>query len=291
LPKVSDVDTRNAAPSTTRLPGQPGFRPTVGPGYGRMHRLVCQAFNRRPILLLSDCELATFLYLYRQDSVIDVESQKLCDLDVTRRISLELGIRHPAHKGEDSPLRTDLVAVHEIDGVRRSEALSVKHHQFWPATRKLELMLLEKRYYEDMGIAWADVRSRGLNSFWARNLFWLFQTAESAVRDGYSDGQLDAHARFLEGMHRWRWERSVSDLCVRLSTTGTMARVEAATAFRELLSIRYLDTDLNVPRLHETHPSTYQTNGYGALNARRRRLGRPRIENPHVMKSARQRGD
>lgn len=242
---------------------------------GRMHRFRCERFDKRPILLLSDSELAEFLRLYRQDSTLDVESQKECDLDATIRIAFENEIRYPKDKkGNLLTITTDLVALHEKNGRLWSEAVSVKPVISRLSPRAERVLRIEERYHRDRGATWSLARSQGLNSDWARNLWWLFPYSETAIAQGYTDEQLSAHSELLKAMRRESGRSSISDLCNKLITSGKLRPGEAMRAFRELLAIKCVDADLNVPDLTRLRVSAFSIRGYDLINEQRRRLGK-----------------
>lgn len=245
---------------------------------GRMHRFRCERFDKRPILLLSDSELAEFLRLYRQDSTLDVESQKECDLDATINIAFKHEIRYPKDKnGNPWTITTDLVALHERDGRFWNEAVSVKTAISRLSTRAERVLRIEERYHSDRGATWVLARSQGLNSDWARNLWWLFPYSETAIAQGYTDEQLSAHSELLKAMRRESGRSSIADLCNKLITSGKLRPGEAMRAFRELLAIKCIDADLDVPDLTRVPASDFSIKGYDLINKQRRRLGKKNI--------------
>lgn len=253
----------------------PALSPRSVRSSGRIHRFVCQRFDKRPILLLSDSELAVFLWLYRQETTIDIESQKKCDLDATIQIAFEQDIRYPKDKnGSPLTIITDLVALHERRGRMWSEAVSVKPQIFRLSRRAERILRIEERYHSDRGTTWSLARSQGLNTDWARNLWWLFPYAETAIAQGFTDKQLAAQSEFLKAMRRGSGTSSINELCNKLIRSGKLLPGEAMRVFRELLAIKCIDADLNVPDLTGLPVSAFSIGGYDLINEQRRRIGK-----------------
>lgn len=255
-------------------PSASGFGPRAYAGSGRSHRIISQSYGRRPLLLLSDAEYAEFLRHNWRSNAVYIEAQKPCDIEMTQRIAIDLGIRHPWHKGGVSTLSTDLVVTLEDTGRYRTEAVSVKHYLSHISDRAHRHRQIEQRYHELRGATWVEVRSFGLNSDWARNLFWVFPFLEDAVKHGFDHRQREAHTRFLWGLNRFKAERSVTDLFARLSGHGVLKPAEAARSFRELLAVQHLETEMNVPMLNARPPTAFVVRNYDFLNRRRSRLGK-----------------
>lgn len=254
-----------------------GFEPRGYAGSGRSHRIISQSFRRRPLLLFSDSEYAEFLRQNWMPTVVDIEAQKPCELEVTQKIAIDLGIRHPWYKGGVSTLNTDLVVTHEDAGRYRTEAVSVKHHLTKISDHARRRLKIEQRYHELRGATWVEVRSFGLNSDWSRNLFWLYPFLEDAVKNGFDQHQREAHEKFLWGLNRFKMEPSITDLFARLSAHGGLKSAEAARSFRELLAVQYLETEMNVPMLNGRPTTAFFVRNYHFLNRRRNRLGKSSV--------------
>ncbi|MCC1496909.1 TnsA endonuclease N-terminal domain-containing protein [Alcanivorax sp. 1008] len=96
---------------------------------GRVHR-VQGHLSQRTHHLLSDLELSTFLLLEWNPRVSDIREQFPLNVDETRQIAEELGIRHPAVSGNTQVMSSDFLVdmQHSITGTVKKLAIQVKRN-------------------------------------------------------------------------------------------------------------------------------------------------------------------
>jgi hypothetical protein len=83
-------------------------------------------------------------------------TQVIIPRQASQRIAKELGIKHPNYPdGTPVVMTTDAVHLCLVDGVQIFTAYSVKLKPHGLKRRKLDLLAIEKRYYEELGIPWS----------------------------------------------------------------------------------------------------------------------------------------
>lgn len=103
----------------------------------------------RIMQLLSQGELYLFYILNWDPRVADIREQFPLDFTETKRISKEMGVKHPSVAG--NPMTTDML-VTLTDG--REIAYSVKSSRKGLGQRSLEILAVEKAYWNSKGIEW-----------------------------------------------------------------------------------------------------------------------------------------
>ncbi|WP_341317460.1 hypothetical protein WN982_40020 [Paraburkholderia sp. IMGN_8] len=241
---------------------EPGVRLRAGPSCGRIHRIGTARFKTDAMYLASDCELATYLWVYYMRPALHIAAQVDCEPFETGRIADELRISHPRKRnGEARVISTDLVATVAKDGESSVEALNVKYWTFDVKKPSFgRLCSIEARYYTSRGGEWYLVRSRGLNTNWARNFFYLYPTSDLYFFEGFNDAQLTAQDMFLRRLRNPRGDVTVGDVCRNLQKDSQLGNGVAARAYRELLATKRLWTDMNVDDLMQIAPSALVRN-------------------------------
>jgi hypothetical protein len=142
------------------------------PSKGRVHRRPALTHNR-VVHLLSDLELAAFLWFDWQLKVTDIREQFPLNPEATIDISKRLGIKHPAYKGVLQVMTTDLLVDLEIDGKHLSQAISVKYAEDLEDERTIEKQELERRYWENEGVDWFIFTEHEVPITSIKNIRWL----------------------------------------------------------------------------------------------------------------------
>ena len=114
------------------------------PSSGRSHRIYSHKTGRVHHLL-SDLELAVFLSLEWESSVLDIREQFPLLPSDTRQIAIDSGIKHPVIRGVDQVMSTDFL-VDCKDGPFEQFAIQVKPAAALQDERTLEKLELERRY-------------------------------------------------------------------------------------------------------------------------------------------------
>lgn len=228
----------------------------LGPSSGRVHRIPAARFGSELVYLASDCELATWLYFFFQPDVRHLATQVDCEPDDTRRIALECGLKHPRdRRGRPWTISTDLIVTRDDAGGVKTEAINVKPGDFDITNQRFSrLCEVEARYHYERGASWSLVRSRGLNTNWARNFFYLYPAADAFYRKGFTDIQMEVQARVLRRLKRPNNASTVRDICRHLTREQHWEPGAAVAAYRALLATRTIWTDMNVADLLSVSP-------------------------------------
>ncbi|GEM71363.1 hypothetical protein SAQ01S_11290 [Sphingomonas aquatilis NBRC 16722] len=117
---------------------------------GRVHRRLSQT-SGRVVHLFSDVEEDVFLKFDGRPDVIDIREQyPLCRAE-TMVIADLLGVRHPADRGVDVPVTTDLV-IDMFGG--RQVAIAVKPASEVGKRRVMEKLAIEREFWRRRGVEW-----------------------------------------------------------------------------------------------------------------------------------------
>lgn len=117
------------------------------PSRGRVHRRP-SITHGRIVHLLSDLELVVFLLFDWNPSVIDIREQFPLDPEKTLTIANRLGIKHPAAKGVNQVMSTDLLIDINLNGAVVHQAISVKYRDELEDERVIEKEELARRFWE-----------------------------------------------------------------------------------------------------------------------------------------------
>jgi len=142
------------------------------PSKGRVHRRPALTHNR-VVHLLSDLELAAFLFFDWQSFVTDIREQFPLNPESTIDIANRLGIKHPSFKGALQVMSTDLLVDFYQNGQHSSQAISVKYAQDLEDERTIEKLELERRFWENEGIDWFIFTEHEVPVITVKNIRWL----------------------------------------------------------------------------------------------------------------------
>ncbi|BEU25798.1 TnsA endonuclease C-terminal domain-containing protein [Paraburkholderia caribensis] len=245
---------------------RPGVRMDVRASRGRVHRLSAVRFGDEFVYLASDTELAPYLWGYFHVNILHLATQVDCCPIQTGRIADELGIRHPLDRDKgQSMISTDIVATFMMDDGERIHAINVKPPTFnAEQSRFRRLCSIEARYHHERGAGWFLSRSRGLNTNWSRNLWWLHPTAEAFYRSGFTQREEEIQAVFLKRLASPRGAATIRDICRYMHETGAARAGEPVRAYRQLLATRKIWTDMNVADLTAASPYALSVKRRGA---------------------------
>ncbi len=146
------------------------------PSLGRSHRVYSHK-TERVHHLLSDLELAVFLSLEWENSVLDIREQFPLLLSDTKQIALDNGIKHPAIRGVDQVMSTDFL----VDSKDKQFAIQVKPAIALQDERTLEKLELERRYWQQKQIPWFIFTDKEIDSVVKENIEWLYSAKTEIV--------------------------------------------------------------------------------------------------------------
>ena len=135
----------------------------------------------RGVHCLSQGETLWYYILRWDDNNVDIREQYPLDVDKTVAIAEEMGIQYPRNKAQ--VMTTDFL-VTEADGTLH--AYSVKSDEFI-SERKLQLLCIEKMYWNKQGIKFDVLLKRNVNKVLAHNIRLVTEFYDSSyVFDWYS---------------------------------------------------------------------------------------------------------
>lgn len=141
------------------------------PSRGVSHRIYSHK-TQRVHHLLSNLELYVFLILDWSNSVQDIREQFPLNIDDTREICLEHGLRHSSIQGSDQVMTSDFL-IDVNDKKKPQFAIQVKPLKELIKERTIEKLEIERRYWELKGIPWSIVTEQNIPTTARKNLEWL----------------------------------------------------------------------------------------------------------------------
>jgi TnsA endonuclease N terminal len=174
------------------------YRPLIGlvdfPSEG--FRTSCYSWIvRRPVELLSEGELDTCYVLHSGiRPVVGIYEQFALDPDETRSIAAEIGVKHPAIRGQDVVMSTDFLVDEEIGGIRKRRAISFKREADLNE-RVAEKLEIERQLWAARDTAWSLLLDKDLPEVVVENMRVLF--------DWHSPEKVACDARQIPFIQAW----------------------------------------------------------------------------------------
>ncbi|MDN5479392.1 MAG: TnsA endonuclease N-terminal domain-containing protein, partial [Chryseobacterium sp.] len=122
--------------------------------------------------LLSNLELYVFLILDWSSSVQDIREQFPLNIDDTREICLEHGLRHPSIQGSEQVMSSNFL-IDTNDKNKPQFAIQVKPLKELLKERTIEKLEIERRYWKLKEIPWSIVTEQNIPITARKNLEWL----------------------------------------------------------------------------------------------------------------------
>ena len=145
------------------------------PSCGRSSRISGWKTNRIHHFF-SDQEKKMFFFLDWSDIVFDIrEHYPLQDLELAMKIADQMGIKYPIDSQSSTPhiLTTDFMISIKTDEGITDVARTVVSSSELMKKRKVELLELERRYYQNFNINWGVVTEKGISKILAQNIEWV----------------------------------------------------------------------------------------------------------------------
>lgn len=119
------------------------------------------------------------------DSVVDIREQyPLTPIELTMEIASKLNIRHPHFNGENVVMTTDFMLT-ELNQNNENVELARTIKPVSKLTRRtLELFEIERRYFQEMGIAWSMVFDTPKPTNLIKNIDWMYDAKHLDSRPG-----------------------------------------------------------------------------------------------------------
>lgn len=141
------------------------------PSRGVSHRIYSHK-TQRVHHLLSNLELYVFLILDWSSSVQDIREQFPLNIDDTREICLEHGLRHPSIQGSEQVMSSNFL-IDTSDKNKRQFVIQVKPLKELLKERTIEKLEIERRYWKLKEIPWSIVTEQNIPITARKNLEWL----------------------------------------------------------------------------------------------------------------------
>lgn len=141
------------------------------PSRGVSHRIYSHK-TQRVHHLLSNLELYVFLILDWSNSVQDIREQFPLNIDDTKEICLEHGLRHPSIQSSEQVMTSDFL-IDTSDKKKPQFAIQVKPLKELAKERTIEKLEIERRYWELKEIPWNIVTEQNIPTTARKNLEWL----------------------------------------------------------------------------------------------------------------------
>lgn len=237
---------------------------------GRSHR-VYSPKTKRVHHLLSDIELAVFMYLEWRTDVIDIREQYPLDRDLTQSVATKLGIRHPTYPGTNVPtvMTADFLVSRVRDGKEVLGAFNAKSISEANDARSMEKLEIQRVALEHMGIPHFLIFDRDLNTQVIRNINWIRDSlpkpGELEPFEGYWASMT---SRLAPAIARARYDnRTLAEFCAHFDTNFGVRRGTGIRAARILMAERVLVVDLEAANIMQQPVSNMVVVGTDAGHA------------------------
>jgi hypothetical protein len=208
------------------------------PSEGRSYRIYGFS-TKRTHHLLSDLELAAFLFYEWNTAVIDIREQFPLKYEDTLVIAQERRVRHPTIGGYLKVMSSDFLI--DIDGNKETQfAIQVKYVNDLKDKRVIEKLEIERRYWEQKGISWYLVTERNIPKTITNNIKWLYSSIPQEEEHSRLIAQLPMYVDFFKDHKSFR----ISEIAMKIDKAYSLEVGESLRTIRSLLAMRYLLFDL-----------------------------------------------
>ncbi|MBY8031502.1 TnsA endonuclease N-terminal domain-containing protein [Vibrio fluvialis] len=210
------------------------------PSLGRVHRVFGHK-SKRTHHLLSDLELSVFLMLEWHSEVTQIREQFPLERDVTLRLALDAGIKHPAIAGVDQYMSSDFL-VDSNNGEQPRFVLQAKYRDALEDNRTVEKLEIERRYWQEKAVPWYLITEVDIPAVVAENIRWLYP-AQKEIDEELSPQQIAFYAHVFE-KHPGK---TVISVCKELDAAYDLPLGQSLYEVRQLLARRYFSFDIFIP--------------------------------------------
>ncbi|WP_227430299.1 TnsA endonuclease N-terminal domain-containing protein [Psychrobacter sp. I-STPA6b] len=206
---------------------------------GRSHRVFGHK-TRRTHHLMSDLELATFLFLEWNHEIIDIREQFPLKFDETIEIAESMQVKHPAIRGNIHVMTSDFYVV-SSDKEFNQFALQAKYSEDLMKPRVIEKLEIERRYWYSKGIPWQIITEKDIPIAIQNNIKWLYPEAS---QDRFFDSQDSLH--FYTNEFAKCPDKSIINLCKDIDKAYFNELGKSLNELRILLGLRFFTFDLRI---------------------------------------------
>ena len=212
------------------------------PSDGRVHRVFGYK-SKRTHHLLSDLELSMFYLLEWRQDVLQVKEQFPLEREITLELAKSAGIKHPNVRSVDQYLSSDFL----IETTSRDLpyfALQAKYVSTFEEQRKIEILELEKRFWNEKQIPWQIVTEQEIPKVVKANVEWIYplQGEHEAAQDSAIE-----KARFYADYFAKHPSKTLINACKEIDTAYGLDLGESLFEIRALLADRYFTFDIFTP--------------------------------------------
>ena len=204
---------------------------------GRSHRVFGHK-TRRTHHLLSDLELATFLFLEWSQEIIDIREQFPLKFDETLQIAENMQVKHPAIRGNTHVMTSDFYVV-SSDKELSQFVLQAKYSKDLMKPRIIEKLEIERRYWHSKGIPWQIITEKDIPIVIQNNIKWLYPESNSRVTFNIEE-KLD----FYIDQFSQSPSKSLIDLCKEVDRVYFSELGASLNEIRKLLALRFFTFDI-----------------------------------------------
>ena len=178
------------------------------PSRGVSHRIYSHK-TQRVHHLLSNLELYVFLILDWSSSVQDIREQFPLNLDDTKEICLEHGLRHPNIQGSEQVMTSDFL-IDTNDKKQPQFVIQVKPLKELIKERTIEKLEIERRYWEVKEIPWSIVTEQNIPTTARKNLEWVSPFITEQLEPYIWHNQISgSNCSVIKGLNHSRFFRAV----------------------------------------------------------------------------------
>lgn len=206
---------------------------------GRSHRVFGHK-TRRIHHLMSDLELATFLFLEWSPEITDIREQFPLKFDETLGIAENMQVKHPAMRGNIHVMTSDFYVVSSNKEFSQF-VLQAKYSEELMKPRVIEKLEIERRYWNSKGVPWQLVTEKDIPIDIQNNIKWLYPEA----REDYSLDAYDSLSFYAHELTK-NPDKSIIDLCKDIDRAYFDEVGSSLNELRRLLGLRFLIFDLRI---------------------------------------------
>ncbi|WP_395338516.1 TnsA endonuclease N-terminal domain-containing protein [Ningiella sp. W23] len=211
------------------------------PSRGRSHRARSSTTNR-VVHLVSDLEFHVFLELDWATEVVDIREQFPLSLEKTIQIATEKGLKHPAVRGENIVMTSDFFVTQTNQSIPNF-VIQAKYSDDVRKPRTKEKLLIEKSYWNELGVYYQVVTEKDINPVRCENLKWLHSLDSLHI----SIDSLIATAQFWEDELYERQQERLLSIVSCIDETLGLDDGTSLSQLRLLFSKRIAIFDLTIP--------------------------------------------
>lgn len=210
--------------------------------------------------LLSDAEWQLFTLLEFATNVTDIREQYPLERAETLSLAAQRAIKHPMYPGTKVPvvMTVDFLVELNREGQRELHAFSCKRTEDTIPSRMVELLELERAYFDDLGIAHHLVFHSTIPQKQVKNIVWI-RGAHLDNTNGESPDDFHEHAqRVIDELGRHARSCSLEEYCANYDMRSGAQAGTGLRVVRALLWRRRLTTDFNQPELAKAPVSMFR---------------------------------